>query len=143
MVFQAIGNRGQGSRLDLRELRGHHELHGDPSAGIGGGGSGLEIDDVASVDRIGLVGHIGVDGLRHSVNVIGTAAASTGVVLPACEAGDVIEVYNQGANALAVYPPGSETINALSASAAFSVGAGKAASFRKVSDTAWMSQLGA
>ena len=81
--------------------------------------------------------------LDSSVNVIGTAAASTGVVLPACEAGDVIEVYNQGANALAVYPPGSETINALSASAAFSVGAGKAARFRKVSDTAWMSQLGA
>ena len=55
----------------------------------------------------------------------------------------MIEVYNQGANALAVYPPGSEIINALSASASFAVGAGKAATFRKVSATAWVSLLGA
>lgn len=81
--------------------------------------------------------------LDNCVNVVATAAASTGVILPACEAGDVVEVYNQGANALAVYPPGSETIDALSASAAFSVGAGKAAKFRKVGATAWMSLLGA
>ena len=81
--------------------------------------------------------------LDTSTSVVGTTAASTGVVLPVCEAGDVVEVYNQGANALAVYPPGSETINALSASAAFSVAAGKAARFRKVSDTGWMSMLGA
>ena len=42
--------------------------------------------------------------LAAEVNVVGTTAASTGVLLPPSEAGDIVEVYNQGANALAVYP---------------------------------------
>lgn len=48
-------------------------------------------------------------------NFVGTAAASTGVILPPGNAGDSIFVYNGGANSLTVYPPVGGTINNLSA----------------------------
>jgi len=48
-------------------------------------------------------------------NFISTAAASTGVVLSPGNAGDMIFVYNGGANSVTVYPPLGGTINNLSA----------------------------
>ncbi len=48
-------------------------------------------------------------------NFVSTAAASTGVILPVGSAGDVVFVYNGGANSLTVYPPVGGTINNLSA----------------------------
>ena len=82
--------------------------------------------------------------LSASTNVVSTAAASTGVKLPPVERGAVIEVFNQGANAVLVYPPASAKIDALTAtSGGFSVGAGKAARFRAVSGTQLYSLLGA
>ena len=42
--------------------------------------------------------------LVTSVNVITTAAASTGVQLPSCEICDEVEILNLGANAVKVYP---------------------------------------
>lgn len=56
---------------------------------------------------------------RMAYNVT-TVAASTGVLLPASVAGAEIAVANNGANALLIYPNGSEKINALAASAGFS-----------------------
>ena len=82
--------------------------------------------------------------LSASVNVVSTAAASTGVKLPPVERGALIEVYNQGANAVLVYPPAGAKIDALTATTGgFSVGAGKAARFRAVSGTQIYSMLGA
>ena len=48
-------------------------------------------------------------------NFISTAAASTGVILPAGNAGDCVFVYNGGASTETVYPPVGGTINNLSA----------------------------
>lgn len=48
-------------------------------------------------------------------NFVSTAAASTGVILPPGNAGDMLFVYNGGANSLTVYPPVGGTINNLSA----------------------------
>lgn len=62
-------------------------------------------------------------------NVVTTTAASTGVQLPAMGTGDSVFVVNLGANALLVYPVTGGAINALSANAGFSVGAGKSAIF--------------
>jgi 2-keto-3-deoxy-6-phosphogluconate aldolase len=61
--------------------------------------------------------------LNAAVNVVSTAAASTGVSLPAnATPGTMIYVLNQGANALAVYPAtATGTINAGSAGAAISL----------------------
>ena len=49
--------------------------------------------------------------LTKQVNRITTAAASTGVVLPAAAAGVAIVVFNDGANPVQVYAPGSDTID--------------------------------
>lgn len=48
-------------------------------------------------------------------NFVGTTAASTGVILPYGNAGDIVFVYNGGASSLTVYPPVGGTINNLSA----------------------------
>lgn len=82
--------------------------------------------------------------LSASMNIVSTTAASTGVKLPPVERGAVIEVFNQGANALLVYPPSTAKIDALTTTTGgFSVGAGKAARFRAVSGTQLYSMLGA
>lgn len=57
-------------------------------------------------------------------NVVSTAAASTGVRLPALAAGLVIVVKNNGANALNVYPASGETILGATQDAAISIATG-------------------
>lgn len=49
--------------------------------------------------------------LSKEINNITTAAASTGVVLPAGVVGQKITVFNSGANAIKVYGNGSDTID--------------------------------
>lgn len=52
--------------------------------------------------------------LTKAVNVIGTAAASTGVVLPAAATvgiGGKVVIFHNGANAIKVYGAGSDTID--------------------------------
>jgi hypothetical protein len=56
---------------------------------------------------------------RMAYNVT-TVAAGTGVLLPPSVTGAEVAVANNGANALKIYPNGSEQINALGASVAFS-----------------------
>jgi hypothetical protein len=63
------------------------------------------------------------------VSIFTTVAAGTGAVLPLAEAQPPQVVYNGGVSALLVYPAGTETINALGASTAISVPAGKSAVF--------------
>lgn len=59
--------------------------------------------------------------LAAAINFVSTAAASTGVILPVGQAGDVVVVYNGGANSLTVYPPVGGTINNLSANTGLAV----------------------
>ena len=76
--------------------------------------------------------------LAH-INIITTAAASTGVILPTTpDNGDTMVVVNGGANALAVYPPVGHTILGLAANAALSLGIGKSGSFQRVGATSWV-----
>jgi hypothetical protein len=67
-------------------------------AGIFGNTAAAILGDVATGVSAAGTTQATATALTANVNVIGTAAASSGVVLPASEAGDVIEVYNQGAN---------------------------------------------
>ncbi len=66
-------------------------------------------------------------------NEFTTVAASTGAILPApggrVSAGDIVAVYNQGANALSVYPPVGYKIGLAATNAAVSVASGKSALF--------------
>lgn len=78
--------------------------------------------------------------LSAVVNVVATTAASTGVILPPAEAGAQVVVFNNGANALTVYPQTGSTIDA---GASVSIATGKERIFFGASPTVWLSLLGA
>lgn len=68
--------------------------------------------------------------LAASSNVFTTVGSSTGAKLPAPSGSAPVVIYNGGANALAVYSYSTtDTINALSAGAGFSVTNAKSAIF--------------
>ncbi len=80
----------------------------------------------------------------NDVNEFTTVASSTGARLPLnASPGDEVWVYvATGQQTLSVYPStSSEQINAVTAGSAFSVAANKAAIFKKVSATRWVSVL--
>ena len=82
--------------------------------------------------------------LTGDTNVIGTAAASSGVALPSCEIGDSCEVYNGGANAVTVYPDAaSSQFNGLVAGNGFLLGTNTACYCRKISALRWIVNLSA
>ncbi len=82
--------------------------------------------------------------LTASINVVTTAAASSGVQLPHCEIGDEVEILNLGANAVTVYPDTtSNRINALAAAAGFLLAANTAVKLRKYTTTRWIGYLSA
>lgn len=77
-------------------------------------------------------------------NIVSTVAASSGVVLPSCDVGDSIEVYNnQGTNDLTVYPDSSSTINQLSANVGALLGVYRMCKFTRVTTTGWIANLSA
>ena len=59
--------------------------------------------------------------LPADINRFTTVAASTGTILPAMNPGDYVEIFNGGANALAVYPPVGGAINAIAANSPYNV----------------------
>lgn len=67
--------------------------------------------------------------LSADINTFSTVAASTGAVLPIGNQGDRITVVNNGANALAVYPPVGGGLGNQSTNTAYSLQAGCAADF--------------
>ena len=74
--------------------------------------------------------------LTQSINVISTAAASSGVQLAPMNVGESQIVYNGGANAVKVYPGASTAaINQLSAGAAHTLGTNTAAQYHQISAT--------
>ena len=82
--------------------------------------------------------------IYSEVNIVTTAAAATGVLLPSNRAaGDQLEVANLGANALAVYPPVGSAIGTGATNAAFSVPVSKTCLFRQVTSTLWIQNLSA
>ncbi len=78
----------------------------------GGGGNGLSAAGSTQATAASLPGDI---------NYITTVASGAGVIVPSMSAGDSINLYNKGANALLVYPPVGGVINGLSANAGYSV----------------------
>ena len=82
--------------------------------------------------------------LVSSINVVTTAAASSGVQLPAVEIGDEVEILNLGANAVTVYPDGATSqINALSAGSGFLLATNTSVKCRKFTSTRWAGYLSA
>jgi len=81
--------------------------------------------------------------LPNDNNGFGTVASGTGAILQDGSPGDECFVANFGANALLVYPPIGQSINALSANAGFSIAAAGKACFIKLSATRWATNLSA
>jgi hypothetical protein len=59
--------------------------------------------------------------LAADINMFSTVAANSGATLPAMNPGDVLTVFNGGANSLKLYPPTGGQINALGANAAYAI----------------------
>jgi uncharacterized membrane protein YgdD (TMEM256/DUF423 family) len=76
-----------------------------------------------------------------------TVASGTGAILPAVggrvNAGDLLAVYNKGANALLVYPPVGGAIMLSAANAGVSVPSGKSALFGARGDGNYFSLISA
>lgn len=70
-------------------------------------------------------------------NLVSTTGANTGVLLPDFGAGIASVVYNDGANALKVYPPVGGQINALGVNNPYSLPAAKNQIIRQVTAVLW------
>ena len=81
--------------------------------------------------------------LKAGINVITTAAASSGVILPACEVADQVEILNLGANAVTVYPDTGARVNAIAANGGFTLATNTAVKVRRFSSTRWAAFLSA
>jgi hypothetical protein len=92
----------------------------------------------ASVSAAGTTQGTGT-ALTSDYNVVTTAAASSGVVLPTATTGRRVIVVNKGANAVNVYPASGGTIDALAANAAISLPVAGYIEFNASSTTQWYS----
>ena len=82
--------------------------------------------------------------LTASINVVTTAAASSGVQLPSAEIGDEVEVLNLGANTLTIYPDSaSNRINQLPAGSGMFLATNTAVKLRKFTSSRWIAYLSA
>ena len=82
--------------------------------------------------------------LTADTNVIGTAAAGSGVQLPAAEIGDSCEIYNGGANTVVVYPDAAANqINGIAAGSGFNLATNTSCFCRKITATRWIAFLSA
>lgn len=81
--------------------------------------------------------------LTKQINNIGTAAASTGVVLPAATVGQIVTVFNSGANPIKVYGAGSDTIDGTAGSTGVTLTNANRCMYICVAAATWLSaQMG-
>jgi hypothetical protein len=115
-----------------------------PSRVMGSGNSSLATTSICGYAATGLTaaGTNLATGLQLNadVNVVGTTAASTGVVLPSAENGSQVVVANNGASSLTVYAKSGSTIDG---SASVAIATTKRRVFYGTSETTWVSVLGA
>ncbi len=115
-----------------------------PSRVMGSGNSALATTSICGYAATGLTaaGTNLATGLQLNadINVVSTAAASTGVVLPTAENGVTLVIANDGANTLAVYAKSGSTIDG---SASTTIATTKRRVFYGTSATTWVSVLGA
>lgn len=115
-----------------------------PSRVMGSGTSSLATTSICGYAASGLtaVGTNLATGLQLNadVNVVSTAALSTGVVLPSAENGVTLVIANDGVNAVAVYAKSGSTIDG---TASTTIATTKRRVFYGTSATTWVSVLGA
>lgn len=106
----------------LRFLLGFRLLNGDDVQSL----SDSVLSSAKAIVAFAGGGQASATPLTAAKNVVGTTATvADSVLLPSgFVGGQEVWVYNAGVAALAVFPAGSDTINALAAATAFSVPAG-------------------
>jgi hypothetical protein len=112
--------------------------------------SGATIDDSGNINfsAAGGLTAVGTNratslALTKQFNLITSAAASTGVTLPAAANGLVVMIEHAGANAITVYAAGSDTIDGVAAATGVPLTNAKRALFICFAAPAWISaQLG-
>lgn len=75
--------------------------------------------------------------LTKTYNIVNTASANQGVILPDCAAGIRITIFNSTTATIKVYPATGESINDLSANVALSLGPEKGRDIVGISATQW------
>lgn len=115
-----------------------------PSRVLNAGASPLVVISVCGegADALSATGSSAGNALQLSsiINNVTTTPSGAGVMLPGCETGAEISVWNNGANALTVYGHGTDTIDG---NASVSVASTKSRIFRGLSNTKWLSTSGA
>ncbi len=113
---------------------------------MGAGMPGLQAGMIGATPGTGLTTSVTTKAtasqLTSNVCFFTTVASSGATLLPPADTSPPVAIYNGGANALAVFANGTNTINALSAGASFSVTNGKGAIFYPA-QTGWVAILGA
>jgi hypothetical protein len=100
------------------------------AAGLAGGlAAQLGMTTATGLVAAGTTQGNALDISATDINMFATVAAGTGARLASAEGQPLQAVFNGGANALLIYPFGTEFINALGASTAISLPAGKAVTF--------------
>lgn len=113
---------------------------------MGAGMPGLQAGMLGAVPGAGLTTSVTTKAtasqLATNVNFFTTVASSGATLLPPADSSPIVAIYNGGGQNLSVYANGTNTINALSAGAAFTVTNGKGALFIPGA-TSWVAILGA
>lgn len=82
--------------------------------------------------------------LTSSVSLVGTATSLQGVILPSCEVGDSVTVFNDATGVtIVVYPDSSSKINQLATNIGMNLPNNTAVEFFRVSSTRWVAKLSA
>lgn len=104
-----------------------------PSRMIGGGLSANAVlaisGDIATGISAAGTTQVTATAITADRNYIGTAAASSGVILQSGEVGKTVLVYNGGANSVNIYPPVGGAINTIATNSPMVLAVGKTAYF--------------
>ena len=122
-------------------VTGAQTLTGATTANGGIIATGLRVDAATTLTATGTT-EADALALTASVNNITTAAAGTGVKLPACAAGKIVVVNNLGANAIQVYAEDVDTIDGAAAATGVVLTNAKRSIYIGVSATAYISLMG-
>ena len=110
-----------------QNLMGMGTPAGQAGAIIGGANVGLTATGTTQSDAL---------ALSATNSQFTTVASGTGAIVPSyMQPGDFCRVFNNGANALLVYPPSGAAINNGATNAGFSLAANKSAQFFMLSPT--------
>lgn len=82
--------------------------------------------------------------LTTSSNLVATATANQGVILPSCQIGDSVMVFNDNTGTtILVYPDVGAKLNNLSTNAGASLGNNTMANYQRVTSTRWVVDMSA